>query len=397
MEKQNIIEKLNEIDPFKIIKLILSNKREKIYDYNKTVVRPIKIKGHSYLQCESFTDKQAFHKTLEFEKLYEYLKEELENNYKQLDGILTDKTFSIKVSKKEKYFYTEKKVQCKTYENGVDASHNREKNYILKQGTYVPALYELGVISKDGKVINSRFDKFKQINRFVEIIDDALKNERKESLNIIDFGCGKSYLTFVLYHYLTKIKGIKANIVGLDLKKDVIEKCNAIAKKYGYDNLNFFCGDIKDYKYDFVPDVVITLHACDTATDFALYNSVMWGAKYIFSVPCCQHEVNLSITAKNLDLLCDYGIIKERFSALITDTVRCKLLEYCGYKVDLMEFIDIAHSPKNLFIRARKANASDEYKNTALKKIKELKREFKYNHTLYDLFIKDGKIKSEDE
>lgn len=397
MDKQSIIEKIKLINAGDIVKLILSNKREKIYEYNKVVIKPVVIKGCGCLQCESFTDKQTFHKTIECEKLYDFIIGEIENNYKQLDGILKDKTFALKVSKKDKYLYTEKKTACESCESGVVSSHNREKNYILKQGSYVPALFDLGVISKDGKVINTQFDKFKQINRFIEIIDDELKNEKKDCLNIIDFACGKSYLTFVLYHYLTEIRGIRANIVGLDLKKDVIDKCNDTSRKYGYENLHFFCGDIKDYKSDFVPDVVITLHACDTATDFALYNSVVWGAKYIFSVPCCQHEVNLSIKAENLDILCDYGIVKERFSALITDTVRCKLLEYCGYKVDLMEFIDIAHSPKNLLIRARKANISEKQRNLALEKIKKLNCEFKYNQTLFNLLTKDGRIKSEDK
>lgn len=397
MDKQSIIEKIKLIDICDIVKLILSNKREKIFEYNKVIIKPVVIKGKACFQCESFTDKQAFHKTIEREELCDYIICELDSNFKQLDGIMKNKTFSVKVSKKDKYLYSEKKTSFESRESIVASSHNREKNYILKQGSYVPALYDLGVISKDGKVINSQFDKFKQINRFIEIIDDELKNEKNDCLNIIDFGCGKSYLTFVLYHYLTEIRGVKANIVGLDLKKDVIEKCNATTKKYGYENLHFFCGDIKDYKSDFVPDVVITLHACDTATDFALYNSVVWGAKYIFSVPCCQHEVNLSIKADNLDILCDYGIVKERFSALITDTVRCKLLECCGYSVDLMEFIDIAHSPKNLLIRARKTNISEKQRKIALEKIKKLNFEFKYNQMLFNLLINDGRIKTEDE
>ncbi len=391
MEINQVYEKLKRIDPSKIIKLILSNKREKIFEYNKTVIKCVKVKGRECLQCESFTDKQAFHKTIEYTELFTFLENELSKNYKQLDGILSDKNFSLKLSKKNKVLYTEKQAQKSPIKENSLSTHNREKNYILKAGTYVPALYELGVITQDGKVINSQFDKFKQINRFVEIIDDSLKSESKDCLNIIDFGCGKSYLTFVLYHYLTEIKKIKTNIVGLDLKKDVIEKCNKTAEKYGYENLHFFCGDIKDYKADFVPDVVITLHACDTATDYALYNSITWGAKYIFSVPCCQHEINSTLTANSLTAICDYGIIKERFSSLLTDTIRCKLLEYSGYKVDLMEFIDIAHSPKNLLIRAKKSKVSEAHKKAALDKIEGIKNEFDFKQTLYNLLIQADK------
>ena len=374
------------IDANKIIKIVLSNKREKIYNYNKVVIKPIVTKdGGLIFQCESFTDKQAFHTNISSDELSAYILDQLRSNFKQLDGFLADKTISAKLSKKNKILYSEKKVSSDI----TATSHNKEKNYIIPVGTYVPALFELGVITKDGKIINSKYDKFKQINRFVEIIDDSLKNENKECINIIDFGCGKSYLTFVIYHYLTEIKKVKANIIGLDLKIEVIEKCNETAKKYGYDGLQFYCGDIKDYRSDFVPDVVISLHACDTATDYAIYNAISWGAKYIFSVPCCQHEVNSTITS-DVVALTDYGIIKERLSALITDTVRGKLLEYSGYSVDVMEFIDIAHSPKNLLIRARKANLPKSKKDKALDEIYELKKQYEFKHTLYDLIIKQS-------
>lgn len=386
MENNQLRIILQKINPDAVIKLIISNKKKADYRYNKIVITPLKKADSLIFKAESFTDKQAFQTQLALSELTDFIEAELSENFKQLDGILTDKDISVKVSKKDKILFTEKKGDKR--EKSASVSHDREKNYILQKGTYVPALYELGVISKDGKVLNSGFDKFKQINRFVEIIDDSVKNIKKDSINVIDFGCGKSYLTFVLYYYLTEIKKIKANIVGLDLKKDVIAKCNETAKKYGYNDLHFFCGDIKDYKADFVPDIVITLHACDTATDYALYNSVLWNAKYIFSVPCCQHEVNNSIKADKLCALTDYGIIKERMSALITDTVRAKLLECCSYSVDLMEFIDIAHSPKNLLIRAEKTNISVKKKKDSLIKIEELKKEFSFDQTLYNL-LKD--------
>ncbi len=384
MNTIQISEILENIDKNKVIRLIISNKREKIYEYNKAIIKPVQRKdGSLTFLCESFTKKQAFHKNISADELSTFLEDELITHYKQLDGTLSDKTFSVKLSKKNKILYSEKKIEAVI----KSSSHNNEKNYIIPAGTYVPALFELGVISEDGKVINSKYDKFKQINRFVEIIDDSLKNENKECLNIIDFGCGKSYLTFVTYYYLTEIKKVKANIVGLDLKKDVIEKCNLTSQKYGYDGLHFYCGDIKDYNADFVPDVVISLHACDTATDYALYNAISWGAKYIFSVPCCQHEVNSTIKTESVKALTDYGIIKERMSALITDTVRAKLLEYSGYSVDLMEFIDIAHSPKNLLIRAKKTNIPNSKKNAAISEIINLKKQFDFKQTLVELLL----------
>lgn len=386
MENNQLRIILQKIHPDNIIKLIVSNKKSSDCKYNKIIITPYKNEEKQKFKVESFTDKQAFQSQIALPGLNVFLEKELSENFKQLDGILTDKTISLKVSKREKILFNEKKTVNK--KKSVAFSHDREKNYILQKGTYVPALFELGVISKDGKVLNSGYDKFKQINRFVEIIDDSVKNIKKDSINVIDFGCGKSYLTFVLYYYLTEIKKIKANIIGLDLKKDVIDKCNDTAKKYGYSDLHFFCGDIKDYQADFVPDIVITLHACDTATDYALYNSVIWNAKYIFSVPCCQHEVNNTIKADTLCALTDYGIIKERMSALITDTLRSKLLECCSYTVDLMEFIDIAHSPKNLLIRAEKTNISAKKKKDSFKKIEEIRKEFSFDQTLYNL-LKD--------
>lgn len=229
------------------------------------------------------------------------------------------------------------------------------------------------------------YDKFKQINRFVEMVDDILKDYKGEEINIIDFGCGKSYLTFIIYYYLVQLKGKKANIVGLDLKKDVIEKCNRTAEKYGYDNLRFELGDINGYKSDMRVDMVVTLHACDTATDYALYNAVNWGATYILSVPCCQHEVNKTISSEALTPMMKYGIIKERTAALATDALRGTMLEYRGYKTQLLEFVDLAHSPKNILIRAVKSNISKEKKNRSLGEAKDMCSFFGVEPTIYKL------------
>ncbi len=279
----------------------------------------------------------------------------MSTSYKQLSAWSEDSTFDLKISKKGKVFLGKKKADNS---NLINKDHNKKKNYILEEGMIIEPLIDLGVFTKEGKVVKSKYDKYKQINRFVEIIDDEIKKNNYKELTILDFGCGKSYLTFILYYYFVEIKKINVKMIGLDLKEDVIEKCNEVAKRYKYDNLHFELGDINGYKYNNKVDMVITLHACDTATDYALYNAIKWNTKMIFSVPCCQHELNHQMKPENLDILSKYGIIQERVAALMTDAIRGNLLEAVGYKTQLLEFIDIAHSPKNILIRASKSNVS---------------------------------------
>ena len=387
---EELVKAIKEITAEEVIKVVISNKLNKDVKYNKiNVVLKINNKGKKYYQVEKFTDKQVFHENIEVNDLEKVLNKLVNNNYKQLSAWSNDTTFDLKISKKGKVFLGKKKSNNK---NLVNKSHNKEKNYILKEGMIIEPLIDLGVFTKEGKVINSKYDKYKQINRFIEIIDDEIKKNNYKELTILDFGCGKSYLTFVLYYYFVEIKNIKVKMIGLDLKADVIKKCNEIAKRYKYDNLHFELGDINGYKYENNVDMVITLHACDTATDYALYNAIKWNAKMIFSVPCCQHEFNAQMKPESLSILSKYGIIQERVSALMTDAVRGNLLEASGYKTQLLEFIDIAHSPKNILIRASKSNISKEKKEKSLNEVEKLIKEFNFRPTLLSLLENDKLI-----
>ena len=236
-----------------------------------------------------------------------------------------------------------------------DLSHNRKKKYILDPEKSVDFLVDLGVQTKEGRIVHAKYDKFRQINRFLEFIEDVLPElPREREVTILDFGCGKSYLTFAMYHYLKELKGYQVHIIGLDLKEDVISRCQELAKRYGYQGLDFYVGDIAGYEGVKQVDMVVTLHACDTATDYALDKAIQWGAKVILSVPCCQHELNGQMQNEILDPVFQYGIIKERMAALFTDALRAQILESKGYHVQILEFIDMEHTPKNILIRGVK-------------------------------------------
>ncbi len=367
----------------KVQKLVISKPASKQSEFKKITVNLMP----KFYQIAKYTEKQVFHENVTDDKIAERCFEIMENGFLQLNAWTDEKEAFITVSKKGKLFYKEKKSASAPCPSKTE--HNRKKQYILPEGEIIEPLVDMGIFTKEGKVVQSMYDKYKQINRFIEIIDDSIRQQDYKKLNIIDFGCGKSYLTFIVYYYLTEIKKIDATIIGLDLKKDVIEKCNKASEKYGYKNLRFELGDINGYKCPFDVDMVITLHACDTATDFALYNAINWGAKMIFSVPCCQHELNTQIETDNLSILTRYGIIQERFSALLTDSIRGNLLEYCGYKTQLLEFIDFAHTPKNILIRATlKQNPSKSSKEKALCEVQKAIDEFNVSPTLYNLLIK---------
>lgn len=386
---EELIKSIDEMLKDEIVKVVISNKVNKEVQYNKISFLLKEDSKKKYYQIEKYTDKQVFHENIALDELNKKLFEYVNGKYKQIDAWSNNDTYDIKISKKGKVHLSKKKSNNSKM---INKAHNKEKNYILKEGMIIEPLIDLGIFTKEGKVINSKYDKYKQINRFIEFIDDEIRKNEYKELTILDFGCGKSYLTFVLYYYFVKIKNIKVKMIGLDLKKDVIIKCNEISEKYGYENLHFELGDINGYKYNNKVDMVITLHACDTATDYALYNAIKWNTKMIFSVPCCQHEFNKQIKTDNLSIITRYGIVQERMAALMTDAVRGNLLEAVGYKTQLLEFIDIAHSPKNILIRATKSKMSKEKKNKAIEEVNNLVMEFNLKPTLLKLLKEDKLI-----
>ncbi|MFC5602087.1 class I SAM-dependent methyltransferase [Sporosarcina koreensis] len=329
----------------------ISQPRYKSAGLQKVKLKPVEIKKEVHIQFEYHYERILKHENIKIPDVQPVLRQLLEQ-FKQMQAEFTDEKVHIQLTKKFKVSWKgEKAASTKK----VDLSHNRKKNYLLDDETPYPFLIRLGVQSAEGKVKKQKYDKFRQINRFVEFIDDALVHLPKDRpVRILDFGSGKSYLTFALYHYLHIEKGLDIRVTGLDLKKEVIEECNLIAKDLGYEQLEFLVGDINDYNEETSVDMVVTLHACDVATDMALARAVKWGAEVILSVPCCQHELFSQIQSPALDVMLQHGLIKERFSALATDSIRAELLTLVGYDAQLLEFIDMEHTPKNILIRAYK-------------------------------------------
>lgn len=322
-------------------------------DFIKIKVRPVMIRDSLYFQVSRYTDKQVFHENMTAEDALETLSGWILHDFRQAQIRMQDEMVTVLVSKKGKATIKSKKAACIETQN---LEHNRKKQYIIEEGTAVPFMIDLGVMTESGKIIRTRYDKYRQINRFLEFIEDILPElPTDRTVHIIDFGCGKSYLTFAMYYYLKVLKHYDIRITGLDLKQKVIEDCQALADRYGYDGLQFLCGDIADYNGTDEVDMVVTLHACDTATDYALYKAVKWHASVILSVPCCQHELNRKMQCETLSGAFQYGLIKERTAALMTDAMRGQLLEMQGYKTQLLEFIDMEHTPKNILIRGVKS------------------------------------------
>ena len=380
-----------------LIRVILSNPSSKD-GVIKICARPV-LKNKSLLfQIEEYTKTQVFHKNLTAGDAGSYLTGKLSSDASSQtaefkNALVETKSFTANVLVSKKRTITiKKKMNTSTKQPKISLSHNRKKKYILEEGIPVPFLIDLGVMTQNGSIVNAHYDKFRQINRFLEYIEDILPSlPTGRELRILDFGCGKSYLTFAIYYYLKVLKGYPVRITGLDLKEDVIRHCNELAVKYGYDKLEFLCGDIAYYDGCSQVDMVVTLHACDTATDYALAKAVGWGAKVILSVPCCQHELNKQMKNDLLSPVLHYGILKERMAALMTDGLRAQILEANGYRTQILEFIDRAHTPKNLLIRAvYNGHCAD---NKA--QIDELLAAFDVNPTLYRLLCKKDNTISE--
>lgn len=351
----------------------------------------IERRGEVY-QAETLTKTQAFHRTLRKEELQPFVEQMLGEKLTQLHAWDETHEYAVRVTAKGRILRSRRPCAAPP---AVREQHNREKRYLIEQGEDVPALVDMGVFTKEGRVVASMYDKYRQINRFVELVDDAvsaLPERDDRPLTVLDFGCGKSYLTFVLYHYFTKGKGRRVRMIGLDLKEDVIAHCNETARRYGYDGLTFELGDINGYECKYPVDMVVTLHACDTATDHALFHAVRWDVPLILSVPCCQHEVGGQIKGGDLALLTRYGIVKERFSALLTDALRANLLTCCGYKTQILEFVDFAHTPKNLLIRAVKGGVSPAAREKALREVKAALEAFELDPTLPRLLEQAGLV-----
>lgn len=340
-----------------LIMATLSQVRNKGETCTKVQIKPVELKGKLHYQFASYIGTKVEHRNVPAELAAEDMTLLFRESYRQ--GLLctVEADYQVLISKKFKVSILTKSPSKK---EEPDLAHNRRKRYVLEDGEPVPFLVELGIMNREGKVLAKRYDKFRQINRFLEMVEDVLADlPTGRPLTIVDFGCGKSYLTFALYHYLTVRKKRELNIIGLDLKADVIEHCNELAAKIGYDHLKFLVGDIAEYDELDQVDMVITLHACDTATDAALEKAVRWGASVILSVPCCQHELFAQIENEVMSPMLSHGILKERFSALATDAIRAKLLDMMGYSSQLLEFIDLENTPKNILIRAVKSSGGD--------------------------------------
>lgn len=381
MEK--LQELLNNVLNIEFVQGIMSNPRRSD-GVLKIKVRPVEKKGILYFQLESFTKTQVFHENLMPEeaagRIVEYM-----GSFRQLQVTTRSVNYTVLVSKKGKVTIQKKRLEKELEEAAL--SHNRSKKYILREGMAVPFLEDLGIMTSEGKIVKSRFDKFRQMNRFLEFIEDILPRlDKGRELTILDFGCGKSYLTFAMYYYLHELKEYDIRIIGLDLKEDVIEHCSELARKYGYEKLTFLVGDIADYEGVQAVDMVVTLHACDTATDYALAKAIGWNAQVILSVPCCQHELNKQIANEMLAPIMDYGLLKERFAALVTDGLRAKYLETAGYETQVLEFIDMEHTPKNILLRAVKSKKDNV---SAKREIRECETFLQVKPTLGKLLYRD--------
>lgn len=384
-ERENLIQTVGEFLDENLLRIVVSNPSDR-QGVSKVKIRPLLLRGELIFQAEELVGSQAFHKNFSAEDCALYMADLLEAGLRQLELESGRGQVRILASKKGALSIKVKKQQPRIAAVSPVAEHNRQKSYILKEGSPVPFLVDLGVMTAEGRIVKSRYDKFRQINRFLEFIEDILPRLDKSRENvIIDFGCGKSYLTFAMYYYLHELKGYSIRVIGLDLKQTVIDNCNRLSEQYGYDMLKFYHGDIASYEGVDHVDMVVTLHACDTATDYALAKAVKWGASVILSVPCCQHELNKQIENELMAPVFQYGIIKERMAALYTDAIRAQVLENQGYRTQILEFIDMEHTPKNILIRAVRQGGKKDNR----KEIDEILKFLNGSQTLVNLLLEE--------
>lgn len=367
------------VDKNIFIKGSISNPVNKKDGVTKGNLKPVLIKNYIYIQLETFKDKKAYHENICFCDFTAKFSELLDN-FKQILLVTQGVDYQILKGKND---YNIKEIKNSRAVESFE--HNKKKKYIIDEGTPVPFLIKLGVMGEDGKVFKNSYDKFRQINKYLEFIDDTIREMQNKKLienhiKVVDFGCGKSYLTFALHYYLNNIREFTYEIIGLDLKKDVMEKCNKIAKELNYENLEFLTGDIKDFDKLQNVDLIFSLHACNNATDYALLKGLELGAKAILAVPCCQHEFNEKMSKNKgseffqTELpLGKHGILFERFTSLATDAFRAQCLELCGFKTQVMEFIDMEHTPKNILIKAIREKVSKENLEKNILNIEDLK------------------------
>lgn len=363
-----------------LTKMVLSEPTTRIAN-TKVTVRPVTLRRKAFFQLEYQHGTQVSHRNIAKGELCGLYENELDGQYRQV-------TLCTQTETRQYVRKTDGSYKCtakgETVRKAPVTAHNRKKEYLLAEGENIPALVDLGVFTQDFRIVKGKYDKYKQINRFIELVDDAFKATERKDITILDFGCGKSYLTFLLYYYFTVKRGIKAKIIGYDLKEDVVSHCNEVAKQYGYDSLHFVVADVtRDVLCDEQIDMVVTLHACDVATDYALHYAIQKGVQHIFSVPCCQHEINSRIQkGGDYDLLLSHGLLQERFSALLTDAIRAAVLEDMGYSVDVIEFIDFEHSPKNLMLRCVKKKRGG---TKRMENARALAKKYQFRQTLLEL------------
>ena len=367
-----------------LTKLVLAEPVARI-GHSRVTVRPLTLRGKAFFQLEYQQGQKVTHRNVTKGQLPGLFAQELDGLY--LQAVLCTETETRQYIRKTNGSY-KCTAKGEAQRTAAPRAHDRRKEYILAEGENIPALVDLGVFTPDLRIVKAKYDKYKQINRFIELVDDAFRASEQQEITILDFGCGKSYLTFVLYYYFAVKRGVRAKIIGYDLKEDVVEHCNEVAARYGYTDLQFVVADVtRDVLYDEHIDMLVTLHACDTATDYALHYAISRGVEHIFSVPCCQHEVNKTIhKGGDFDILLSHGLFQERFSALLTDAIRAAVLEDEGYDVDVIEFIDFAHSPKNLMLRCHRTG------HRGTKKLAESRRlqdQYGFEQTLLSLVEND--------